>query len=112
MKSERFEIQEFLSCLVDQVAVRTADLVEERLEAGRAGEDEAGDAVLDVAGAAAFLKIGQSTIYKAAASGGLASVKLGGRLVFRRADLLAYLEAHRRGDEIVLELAKAARKGE
>ena len=112
MKTEESKMADLWLCLVDQVAAKTAELVEQRLGASPVREGEGGEEVLDVAGAAAFLKIGQSTIYKAAASGGLASVKLGGRLVFRRADLLAYLEAHRRGDEIVLELAKAARKGE
>ena len=112
MKSERFEIQEFLSCLVDQVADRTAQIVVERLEAGGAGEEPAGAEALTVVEAADFLTLGRSTIYKAAASGKLASVKLGGRLVFRRADLLDYLEAHRRGDEVVGSLAKAARNSE
>ena len=112
MKTEKFEIQEFCAWLVEQVSDRTAQKVAERMGQGGAGEAPAGEEALSVGEAAAFLKLGQSTIYKLSSSGRLASVKLGGRLVFRRMDLIEYLEAHRRGDGIVSEHAKAARKGE
>ena len=108
MKIEEFQIQEFCAWLVEQVSERTAQKVVERIGQG----EEPGDEALTVVEAADFLRLGQSTVYKMAADGRLPSVKLGGRLVFRRADLSDYLEAHRRGDEVVGSLAKAARKGE
>ena len=112
MKIEEAKMAEFWACLVDQVAGRTADLVVERLGGSGVGEEPAGEEVLDVAGAAAFLRLGTSTVYKLSSSGKLASVKLGGRRVFRRSDLDAYLDAHRRGDAVVNDLAKAVRSGE
>ncbi len=113
MKSDSKKMGDLWSELVEQVAERTADLVEERLGPELAGAAPAeGEEVLSVPEAADFLDLGQSTVYKKAASGELPSVKLGGRRVFLRSDLEAYIEAHRWGDDLVVELARDARRDE
>ena len=65
-----------------------------------------GEVLVGVDEAAKRLGLATSTIYKMAARVELASVKLGGRLLFKVADLAAHAEKHRRTPEIVARLAR------
>jgi excisionase family DNA binding protein len=85
----------FLGVIVDarvesrlnQLAERIASLV-----LGQIGST-AGNRVLGVAEAAAYLGLSERTVYKRAEQGTLPSVKDGGRLLFRLTDLDAYVQA-------------------
>src|SRR5438128_7578417 len=76
----------------------------------RPAVDVTRDGLVDVKEAARHLGLSPSTVYKRAASIELASVKLGGRLLFRPADLDGYTEARRRTPERVRETVAAARR--
>ena len=102
-------LQALLEDLVERVAKRIAELVARRLLEAREGHIEPEADLMDVAGAAEYLNLSNSTVYKLASSGRLASVKLGRRLMFRRTDLDAYIAEHRRDGQQVVELATAAR---
>jgi excisionase family DNA binding protein len=107
-------MQDFLRAgleeFVDMVAARTAELVVRHLEHGKtASGSTPQEGLLDVRETAAYLSLAASTIYKLSSSGRLSSVKMGGRLRFRRADLDAYVAGHRRGEDVVVELAKRIR---
>lgn len=94
--------------LVEMVAIRTAELVVRQLEARVAGGPSQ-SGLLPVKQAAAHLSLSPSTIYKLSSAGELSSVKLGGRLCFRREDLDAYVSARCRGKGPALVLARQAR---
>ncbi len=102
-------LQAGLRELVERVAERTAELLAKRLQNIEAVHADPDADLADVAGAAEYLKLSISTVYKLSSSGRLASVKLGRRLMFRRVDLDAYIAEHRRGSQQVMELATAAR---
>lgn len=61
--------------------------------------------LVPVAEAAKRLGLSTSTTYRLAERVELASVKIGGRLLFRVADLAAFAERHRRSPELVARLA-------
>jgi len=65
-----------------------------------------GEQLVGVAAAAERLGISTSTVYKMAARVELPSVKLGGRLLFKLADLAAHAEKRRRTPAIVARLAR------
>jgi len=87
---------------LDTVKAAIREVVREELAALR-GEKER---LMDVDEAAQRLGLSASTIYKLASrSDALASVKIGGRLLFKPSDLDAYAEARRRSPERVRKLA-------
>lgn len=55
--------------------------------------------VLDMEGAAGFLKCGTSTLYHYVCAKKIPCIKLGTRTLFKRSDLLAWLERFRRDPE-------------
>ena len=71
----------------------------------------AGERLLDVDETARRLGLSSSTIYKRANACELPSVKLGGRVLFKPADLDAYAEERRRSPERVKELASRGGAG-
>lgn len=111
MKDESANLGAFAP-LVEAVAQRTADLVAERLAERSGPAPREPEQLLDIAEAARRLAVSRGAVYKLAESGSLASVKLGGRLRFRVADLEAYVERHLRSDERVEALARAVRARE
>jgi excisionase family DNA binding protein len=68
------------------------------------------DCLVGIKEAARRLGLSTSTAYKRAERCELPSVKDGGRLLFRTADLTAYAEDRRRSPERVNEIAMAARR--
>jgi excisionase family DNA binding protein len=101
----------FLDEFVERVAARAADLVIERLRGAgvldgpRQGDDER---LLSVREAARRLGLRPSTVYKMAGRGSIPSVKLGGRRLFRVADLDRLVSESRLSSERIDELARAA----
>ncbi len=96
--------------LVETVAARTAELVLQRLTSNeRMADEPSHQGLLNVGEAAAYLSLSVSSMYKLSSSGRLTSVKMGGRLRFRRSDLDRYVAGHRRGQNVVEELARKAR---
>ena len=67
------------------------------------------ESLLNVKEAARHLGTGPSTLYKKAASVEIASVKIGSRIMFRVADLDAYVTSRRRSPELVDSLANRMR---
>ena len=54
------------------------------------------DEVLDIKGAACFLKCASSTLYHYVSENRMPFIKMGTRTLFRRRDLLVWLDQHRR----------------
>src|SRR5436853_631267 len=75
----------------------------------RPAANENDDRLVDVEEAARRLGLAASTVYKRAAQCELPNVKIGGRLLFKLADLAAYADARRRSPERVRELASVQR---
>lgn len=99
-----------LEQFAEMVAARAAELVIRHLETcGTAPGVTPQEGLLDVRETATYLSLSRSTIYKLSSSGRLSSVKMGGRLRFRRSDLDAYVAGHRRGKDVVTELARKIR---
>jgi excisionase family DNA binding protein len=67
------------------------------------------EALLHVKEAARYLGIGPSTLYRKAETIAIASVKIGNRLMFKMADLDAYIASKRRSPELVAVLANRTR---
>lgn len=99
-----------LAPLVEAIAQRTAAVVAERL--GTRTQPPEPEQLVDVAEAALRLAVSRHAVYKLAESGSLPSVKLGGRLRFRPADLHAYVERNLRSDERVDEVTRHVRRKE
>jgi excisionase family DNA binding protein len=56
---------------------------------------DVGDDVLDIEGAARFLKCGTSTLYHYVCKKKIPCIKLGSRTLFKRSELLAWLDRYR-----------------
>jgi excisionase family DNA binding protein len=97
-----------MSALAEEIkaAVREA-LRDELPRILRSAAPEA-SSLLNVDEAAQRLGLKPATVYKRARRGDLPSVALGSRVLFRSADLDAYVEARRRSPERVKALARAA----
>jgi len=54
-----------------------------------------GDDVLDIEGASRFLKCGTSTLYHYVCKKKIPCIKLGARTLFKRSDLLSWLDLYR-----------------
>lgn len=76
--------------LIEQIAVRAAELIEARQGAAPAATD---DGYLDVAGAADFLACPTSRIYSLVSAKRLPHHRDGSRLLFDRAELREYVRA-------------------
>lgn len=57
------------------------------------------DEVLDIVGASKFLKCGTSTLYRFVCNRKIPCIKLGTRTLFKRSDLLVWLDQYRRDPE-------------
>jgi excisionase family DNA binding protein len=100
-----------MSALADEMKAALREVLREELlalreELRRPSQD--GDRLVDVAEAARRLGLATSTVYKRAEACLLPSVKDGGRLLFRIADLAQYAEERRRSPERVKELARGS----
>ncbi len=62
-------------------------------------ESNFSDEVFDIDGAARFLKCGTSTLYHYVCKKKIPFIKLGARTLFKRSDLLAWLDQYRREPE-------------
>ncbi len=98
--------------IVDQIAARVEARLLPRLLAALKNPSaphgaREGERLLSVEEAADRLGLSVSTLYKRAERGALASVRDGGRLLFRSTDLDAYVEARRRSPEKIALLAAA-----
>jgi len=60
---------------------------------------ERDDEVLDIKGAASLLKCASSTLYHYVSENRMPFIKMGTRTLFRRRDLLVWLDQHRRFPE-------------
>lgn len=58
--------------------------------------DNSAEEVLDMEGASRFLKCGTSTLYHYVSAKKIPCIKLGARTLFKRSDLLVWLELFRR----------------
>ena len=94
--------------MIDRLAHRVADMVLERIGNICSPETE-GEDLLDVEGAAQYLSLSKSTVYKLSSSGQLDTVKMGARSRFRRSDLDRYVEENHRGSGKIVALAAEAR---
>jgi excisionase family DNA binding protein len=72
----------------------------------RPATSPADPALVDIDEASRLLGLSTSTVYKLAARCEIPSVKLGGRLLFKPADLASHAESRRRSPERVRALAK------
>ncbi len=58
--------------------------------------NDSNDEVMDIEGAARFLKCGTSTLYRFVCHRSIPCIKLGTRTLFKRSDLLVWLDLYRR----------------
>jgi excisionase family DNA binding protein len=101
-----------IDALADRIAERAAEIVLERLRPEIVHSRDHDDTrLIDVHAAAGKLSVAESAIYKLAGSGRLPSVKVGGRLRFRVADIEKLIEQGTRSDERVRELARVVQAG-
>lgn len=62
-------------------------------------ESNSSEEVFDIEGAARFLKCGTSTLYHYVCQRKIPFIKLGTRTLFKRSDLLSWLDRYRREPE-------------
>ena len=58
--------------------------------------NDSNDEVMDIEGASRFLKCGTSTLYRYVCHRSIPCIKLGSRTLFKRSDLLVWLDQFRR----------------
>jgi excisionase family DNA binding protein len=104
-----------MSALIEEIKVAVREVVREEIRSALMEQahhpDAADDHLVDVSEAARRLGLSRSTIYKCAERCELPSIKVGARLLFKRADLAAYTDARRRSPEVVARLARRERTG-
>ncbi len=85
--------QGFARLLMAEISIRAADAFEGARGQSTQGDSPRGAASMDVEAAMQFLGISRDSLYKLIDSGAVTSFKIGGRRLFRPADLEAYRDS-------------------
>ena len=103
-------LTDLVDYVVNSIADKVVDALVSRLEQNDVVRHIERNRLVNLNGAADYLNMPKSTIYKRSSTGKLPSVKIGKSVLFALSDLADYVESHRRGPDVVLKLAREVRR--